>query len=130
LGQVKTRNQTLQRQKNGVRRRSFVTFAAYGNAGGRFGKPTLSINVNRLGRHSIHFGSEARFVPRRGVLMKHALLNRSIDDRYGFPKHRPRFFAIAAFDRGSQLFDLSAQMASVAAVYFIAPLGLSNSLLC
>ena len=64
------------------------------------------------------------------VLMKDTLLDRTIDDRYGLTKQCPRFFAIAAFDRGAKLFDLSAQMASIAAVYFIAALGLSHSLYC
>jgi hypothetical protein len=57
--------------------------------------------------------------------MKHAFLNRPIDDRHRLTEHCLSFLAISAFDGGAQLLNLSAQVASIAAVYFIAPLGLS-----
>jgi hypothetical protein len=57
--------------------------------------------------------------------MKHAFLNRSIDDRHRLSEHRLRFLAASSVDCCAQLLDLSTQGAAIPAVYFIAPLGLS-----
>lgn len=89
-----------------------------------------SPRTRRLGRHAVHFGSQPRLVTRRRVLMKHAFLNRSIDDRDCLPENCLCLIAISAFYRGAKFLDLSAQMASIAAVYFVAPDGLPYAFLC